>query len=107
RRWGERGMLALVIVYLGVGLLAGEHLRQWLGWVSPHLQRWCIQGFTAFDLYNPFAVLYAWLTEEPTEVWQQTVVLELAALGIVLLLLVRAATRVKAHFHERHYQPAI
>src|SRR5947209_6645970 len=30
RRWAERVVLALVAVYLGVGLLAGENLRQWL-----------------------------------------------------------------------------
>ena len=58
-----------------------------------------------FRRLTPSPDLHAGLTEEPADVWQQTVTVELVALGGVLVLLVRAALRVKAHFHERHYQP--
>src|SRR6266566_2107728 len=30
RRWGERGMLGLVVIYLAIGVVAGEHLKEWL-----------------------------------------------------------------------------
>jgi hypothetical protein len=33
RRWAERGTLAGIVVYLAVGVLAGENLVRWLSWL--------------------------------------------------------------------------
>lgn len=106
RAWAERGMLGLVIVYLVVGVLAGEHLREWLRWVSPDLERAMSMGVTSFHRLNPFAIMERWLENEPADVLMPTLAVELAALAIVLVLVMRASRRLLPHFHERHYDPA-
>jgi hypothetical protein len=105
RRWGERTMLAAVMFYLALGVIAGEHLRQWVAWLPEGLGRWFLNGFEAFHRYNPFAVLEFWLQEDHAVAGDRMLGLEYAALGFLGLLLARAATRLKGHFHDRHYKP--
>jgi hypothetical protein len=107
RRWVERITLGGLVSYVGVGLVAGEHLKLWVAWLPGDLGRWFMFGFAAFHRYNPFSVLEFWLKEDPLVAIDRTVGLELAALAALGLMLVRAASRVKGHFHERHYQPAV
>ncbi len=42
RRWGERLVIVGVIVYLLVGVLAGENLPTWLAVFPPAVSRWCL-----------------------------------------------------------------
>jgi hypothetical protein len=107
RRWSERSVLALVVVYLGIGVLAGEHLRQWIAWLPQDLGQGVLFSFYAFHRYNPFAVVRFWLEEDTLVTWERTLAVELGALAVIGLLLVRAACRFKGHFHERHYLPAV
>jgi hypothetical protein len=106
RRWAERAALGLVGVYLGIGLVAGEHLRDWVAWLPADGGRWFLNGFEAFHRYNPFAVLAYWLAEGPDAARERAVGLEAAGLGALLLATARAAGRLKGHFHELHYRPA-
>src|SRR5947209_5456633 len=62
RRWGERVILGCIVLYLGVGVLAGEHLKDWLTFLPEEAGRSVLTGFQAFHVYNPFAVLGYWLT---------------------------------------------
>ena len=39
--------------------------------------------------------------------WEQTLGFEIASLALVCALLTRAACRLRGHFHERHYRPAL
>src|SRR5262249_2925388 len=57
RIWGERLILALVVFYLAVGLMAGEHIRTWLLVLPASAGQAFLNGFEAFHRYNPFAVL--------------------------------------------------
>lgn len=107
RRWAERIMLAGVVVYLGIGVVVGENLRLWIGWMPPELGSWFMWGFYAFHMYNPFAVMEFWLLHSPLEAEDRMEGLELAAVVGVGMILARAAFRLKGHFHDLHYRPAI
>jgi hypothetical protein len=104
RIWGERLILALVVFYLAVGLMAGEHIRTWLLVLPASAGQAFLNGFEGFHRYNPFAVLAWRLNESPglptTRIWG----LELCAMAATALLSFRAAWRLKPHFDELHYQ---
>jgi hypothetical protein len=106
RRFLERTTLALIVVYLAIGVLAGEHLLQWIRRLPPELASFLLESLAASHHYNPFSILHAWLTVGPIFTWQQTLGVEIASLALVGALLTRAACRLKGHFHDRHYQPA-
>jgi hypothetical protein len=104
RSWGEKFVLAMVLFYLTIGLMAGEHIRTWLLALPTSAGHAFLNGFEAFHRYNPFAVL-AWRLNEPTDlpttrIWG----LQSCAVAAIVLLLLRAAWRLKPHFDELHYQ---
>jgi hypothetical protein len=105
RRWGERALLALVLLYLGVGVLAGEKLRTWLELLPDPWGLALLHAFYALHTHNPFGVLRFWLENDVRIAWESALGLEAAALACAGLFLARAAWRLEAHFHERHYQP--
>lgn len=105
RRWGERIVLGLVLLYLIVGVLAAENLRRWLERLPAALSDAVLHGFAALHTHNPFGVLQYWLENHAGIATERTAFLELAALLVLALLLGRAALRLQGHFHDRHYQP--
>ena len=107
RRWGERIMLLGVLVYLAIGILAGEHLRQWLNGLPSNLGWHLLAGFEAVHRYNPFAVMKDAMELNPRWVWSTLMWLELAGIVLLLLLAIRAAARLQGHFQDRHYRPVI
>ncbi len=124
RRWVERATVLLIVGYLLVGVLAGEHLKAWLGRLPHSLERGFLIGFEGFHRYNPYAVLDYWLRPAPglwdqpltignrnlgveLGAWQRAVGVEAVALAIIGLCLARSATRLHGHFQDRHYRPAI
>ncbi len=107
RRRGERVLLALVVLYLVVGVLAGEHLKEWLKWLPSYLSDAVMAVFTAVHLYSPFAILQEALSKAPLESLSRVLLLQGLATAAVVLLTVRAACRLQGHFHERHYLPVV
>jgi len=107
RRWGEGACLLLIVGYLAGGVLAGEQLGVWLQYMPSGLRYWFLELFVAFHAYNPFAVMQFWLEpHHPAEIaWERMIGVEIAAFGVLGLLLVRAGGRLKGHFHDRHYRP--
>jgi hypothetical protein len=105
RRIGEKAAIALIVMYLVVGVLAGEHLRIWLSVLPDELAQVLLSAFFRFHTDNPFGVMQAWCNSRPRTgvgaVWQVTAV----GLGLALLLLWRGACRLQPHFHEFHYRP--
>ncbi|MFO0880106.1 MAG: hypothetical protein U0840_22390 [Gemmataceae bacterium] len=94
-----------IVVYLVVGVLAGEKLRQWVEllpqtWKFPIL--WSAQ---ASHEHSPFGTMHYWMTTDMAESWRRVLGFELLSLAGVALLLLRAAFRLQGHFHERHYDP--
>ena len=105
RRWGERLVLAMIVVYLAVGVLAGEHLADWLRWLPGPIGIVVLNGLEASHRYNPFSVLQFWMEADLTVAWARLVGVELAAVLAIALLLGRTAWRMQPHFHDRHYAP--
>jgi hypothetical protein len=108
RRWGERAMFALVLLYLIVGVLAGEHLRDWLACFSGDASGgWVVALVSAWHEYNPFAVMKHGMEQDPEIAWPRLVGCEVTGLLIAGLLLARTACRLHGHFQDRHYAPAV
>jgi hypothetical protein len=107
RRWGERILIGLLLLYLAVGVLAGENLKRWLDSLPPGLASAVLTGFASFHTHNPFGVIRWWFENDTPVAWARTLGVELAGLTGVILLLGRAGQRLQAHFHQRHYQPAV
>jgi hypothetical protein len=109
RRWGERIGLVLIILYLVVGVLAAERLRNWLGHLPADVGQAVYSSILLFTQYNPFGVTEYWLSRdrEMEVVWPRVQALFVVSWIVVLGLLARAACRLKGHFHDRHYKPAI
>jgi hypothetical protein len=107
RRRGERAFLALVVLYLLVGVLAGEHLKEWLSWLPAGLSGVVLTVFEAVHLYSPFAVMQEALRAPPLEALERLLLVQALATLAVVLLMWRAGCRLHGHFHERHYLPAV
>jgi hypothetical protein len=107
RRWGERATMLLILVYLIVGVLAGENLKNWLHLISSDVERWVVNGFEAFHRYNPFAVLLHWLENSDGYPWDAMLWLEAGAMVAASVFLLRSMGRLQGHFHDLHYQPAL
>jgi hypothetical protein len=106
RRWGERITMLFILMYLLIGVLAGENLRQWLGFLPEQVSTFFLRSFAYFHTHNPFGVMSHFLENDYRVAWQRAAGLEAATLAIVVLLLWRAARRLQGHFHELHYLPA-
>jgi hypothetical protein len=105
RRWGERAIMLLIVLYLVIGVLAAEKMALWVADLPPSLGPLLLDGFRAFHAYSPFTVLRDVLQGPPEELLQRSLVLETVGLGLVGLLMWRAASRLQGHFRDRHYLP--
>jgi hypothetical protein len=105
RRWAERAMLGLVLLYLGVGVLAGEHLKHWIEWLPGDSGQLFLFGFEGFHRYNPFGTWRWWCEQEATISGERMAWLQAVACALVVALLFRAMIRLQGHFHDRHYKP--
>jgi hypothetical protein len=107
RRVGEMLGLFGVLVYLVVGILAGENLRLWLARLPPAVGEWVYEAVMALHHGNPFGVVRNWFTLRggPADAWPLFVRVNVLAGLLVLAFGLRAAFRLKGHFHDRHYKP--
>jgi hypothetical protein len=105
RRVGELVALIMVLLYLVVGILAGELLPHWLDLLPAQVKSIVLDGLYGFHLYNPFMILHLWITEGVGIALDRALYLQAAVLIVLLLWLLRAAFRLQGHFRERHYQP--
>jgi hypothetical protein len=105
RRWGERVMLLLVVIYLAVGVLAAEKLAVWLADLPPGAGEFVLEAVRAFHAYSPFTVLRDVLRDPLEEVEGRCLLLQGAALALLGGLSLRAACRLQGHFRDRHYLP--
>ncbi len=105
RRWGEKLGILGVLVYLVVGVLAGERLGDWLsglpfGWGSS-----AVKLLRLMHEYNPFGAMQ-FAMEQPPAVALSRIVWSLSlGVGVAFILLTRSALRLHGHFHDEHYRP--
>jgi len=111
RKLGERLMLLGILIYLGLGVLAGEHLARWLSFLPAEVGRYLLWSFYAFHALNPFGVMQGWMEPDnkmpPPVALERMLGLELAGLTVLGLLLARSASRLRGHFQDRHYSPQL
>ncbi len=107
RRWGERVLMASIVLYLVVGVLAGENLRQWLNWLPDDLIIGIIGAIRWFHEANPFGVMKFAMENPPDLAWPRQFDVTLLGLAGASVLLGRCAWRLKGHFHDRHYLPVL
>jgi hypothetical protein len=106
RALGEKVAMGLVLLYLIVGVLAGENLKAWLDRVPEEVRVAILRGFAAIHTHNPFGILAYWLENETRFAWPRVAGGELAGAALAGVFLWRGARRLHAHFHEYHYLPA-
>jgi hypothetical protein len=96
-----------VLIYLVVGILAGENLRMWLTKLPPAVANAIYSAVMEMHNGNPFGVMRNWfvMRDGPTWVWPRFVQVNLLAVGLAALFSLRAACRLRGHFHDRHYKP--
>src|SRR5262245_2442565 len=104
RRLGEKATMALIVVYLIVGVLAGENLRAWLECLPEDIGSFFLRTFFWFHTGNPFGVMRGWFTGQAGAA-DALMQITLVGVGLAGLLLWRGAVRLQAHFHELHYLP--
>jgi hypothetical protein len=107
RRIGELLALAGVLLYLVVGVVAGENLRLWLEKLPEWLGRLLFDGVIFLHTMNPFGVVRYWFAPERADwlAWERFQWLHLFAAAVILLAGLRAACRLRGHYHDRHYRP--
>jgi hypothetical protein len=107
RRGGEKVMIALIVVYLLVGVLAGEHLGSWLALLPADLPSLLMRAFFTLHNGNPFGVMRGWFTTAAPDAADAAITITFVGAFLAALLLWRGACRLQAHFHELHYWPRI
>lgn len=107
RRWGERIVLLMILIYLIIGVLAAERLAQWLTAIPWQIGEVVYRALYIGSLYNPFGALEYWLSikRDPDLALQRLLAIDLFGLLAAGLLLVRGSFRLRGHFHDRHYKP--
>ncbi len=105
RRWAERVLMAGVLLYLAVGVLAAENLAVWLAGLPPWWRELVLDGVRAFHNYSPFTVLRDVLRDPPDANLRRYLLVEGLGLACLCLLGWRAACRLQGHFQDRHYSP--
>lgn len=103
RKWAERFLGLAVLLYLFIGVVIGENLRFLVGSLPGWLGTLLLEAFEGFHRNNPFAVMGDWCRPRPWQVWPRLIGLQLFATALLVLVIARAALRLKGHFQDRHY----
>ncbi len=107
RKLGEFVGLFGVLIYLVIGVLAGENLKLWLAKLPPEWADFIFRVVLTIHHSNPFGVVRNWFDAAGLTalVWRQFLELEVIAGVLIFGFGIRAAGRLKGHFHDRHYRP--
>jgi hypothetical protein len=107
RRIGEIVAGVGILIYLVVGVLAAEKLIEWLNGLPPEWAK-PLAGAVKFGYeWNPFGVVQYWFSRDAVGWIANERLTWVTAAGAVLAVLagLRAAFRLKGHYHDRHYKP--
>ena len=107
RRWGEKLGILGILVYLIVGVLAGEHLPDWLRGLP---YGWGGNGVAALRMlheFNPFGAMQFAMENLPRFTGERIAWVSSLGAALSLILLTRCALRLQGHFHDEHYRPLL
>ncbi len=107
RRVGERVVMGGILVYLLIGVVAGENLKRWVDVLPEGVALAVLRGFAMFHTHNPFGVMKHWMESDIVAAWERAAGLQVLALAALVVLVGRACWRLQGHFHELHYQPQV
>ena len=107
RRIGEVLAMLGVFVYLVVGVIAGENIILWLSHLPDSIGKAGYHAVLFFHNMNPFGVVRFWFASDRVVwlAWERFTWLNLAAVMAIIAAWFRGMTRLKGHFHDRHYKP--
>lgn len=107
RRIGELFSLLGVLVYLVVGVLAGEQLPMWLASLPFWMGKLLYDSIIFMRDTNPFGVVKLWFDPawEHWIAWEKFEILHAIGGVVLFAAFTRAAFRLKGHYHDRHYKP--
>ncbi|WP_020470567.1 hypothetical protein [Zavarzinella formosa] len=97
-----------ILVYLTVGVLAGERLRDWLQALPETMAETFFLGFRGLHEYNPFGIMQFWfdpINGVPLIALERAIIVAVVGLVAGGALYVRGMFRLRGHFHDRHYRP--
>ncbi|MBI2808889.1 MAG: hypothetical protein HYX68_28235 [Planctomycetes bacterium] len=104
RRWGERLGILGILIYLIVGVLAGERLGAWLSGLPFDWGTDVVAFLRLLHDYNPFGAMQ-FAMEQPGWAWTRLTWTLSIGIGLTGVLLIRGALRLHGHFHDEHYRP--
>jgi hypothetical protein len=104
---GQIVSLMAILIYLIVGVLAGERLGIWLNELPGEWSARIASTLMLMQQFNPFGVIKNYLDPRIPASLAMTSFLQLQLIGLGLLIAfwVRAACRLKGHFQDLHYFP--
>ncbi|MFO0849002.1 MAG: hypothetical protein U0871_10685 [Gemmataceae bacterium] len=107
RQLGELVSLGGVLVYLVIGVVAAENLPLWLERLPPTVGRFLYDAVMFLHTMNPFGVVRYWFSPDRVGwvAWERFEWLTGFGAGLAAVAGVRAACRLRGHFHDRHYRP--
>lgn len=108
KRVGEIFSGLSILVYLTVGVLAGERLGDWLKLLPTAAGDQFFAMFRGLHEYNPFGVTKFWFDAQfgvPVIAVERALITGTAGVAAVLALCLRGMFRLRGHFHDRHYRP--
>ncbi|MGL5094273.1 MAG: hypothetical protein ACRDD1_01700, partial [Planctomycetia bacterium] len=107
RRWGERFNVLLLVLYLVVGGLAGEHSRNLIHYLPDRVSESVERTAMFANANNPFSLIDRFAEQSDDRKTSALFWLQTAAFLFIGLCLWRQARRLKSHYMETHYSPVL
>jgi hypothetical protein len=107
RRIAEKITMGGIAFYILFGVLIGENLPMFVAQLPPTAGKLIVDSRDGFHIYNPFALMQTWMESPSLIQWTRMCWVEWWTLVAFACFLVRAGTRLKGHFRERHYSPIL
>ena len=106
RWWGQKVAILGIMIYLIVGVLAGENLVRWLTYAPDAWRIQIIGWLRALHDYNPFGTMQLAMQSNPAWYDGSRIIWNLGiGLAISIALLMRGAYRLAPHYCDEHYRP--
>lgn len=105
RKWGTRFSGALLLGYLVIGGLFGEHTLSLLSSLPGAIGLWTVDVLLFLHLNNPFSIVLFLGQANTPGLLPRLLWVESCGGAAVVFFLLRAASRLKEHYMDRHFRP--
>lgn len=97
-----------ILLYLTIGVLAGEKLVDWLKALPTGFSEQFMRCFHAMHDLNPFGITRFWfdpINGVPIVALERALTTGMVGVLVAGALYLRGMFRLRGHFHDRHYKP--